>query len=129
MASTAPRWTNCRRPGCSCKVAGWSATEVPRRSLADDLGGLAPVGEQHEVEDQEPDQEGNSVGGQVQALQEYGSLRAVQAEHGRLSVSEVARLGEHSPDHERDRHEGQRFLEQVWLAAPLPCPPADRVAH
>jgi hypothetical protein len=48
--------------------------------LADDLGGLAAVSEQHVVEDQEPGQEGNSIRGQVQALQEHGALPAYQCQ-------------------------------------------------
>jgi hypothetical protein len=81
------------------------------------------------MEDQEPDDEGHTVGREVHRLGEDHLLGPVQPQHSRLMSGQLARACQRDPDAERYADERQRLLEQVRPALPLPGPPADQVAH
>jgi hypothetical protein len=81
------------------------------------------------MEDQEPYDEGHTVGGEVEALREHHLLQAVQPQNPRLVAGQLAGAGErdtHADGHGRER---QRLPEQVRPALALPGPPAYRVTH
>src|SRR5215813_5330942 len=80
------------------------------------------------MEDQEPGEEREAVGGQVEALDERIVRGTMQAKRRSFPVPEVTRLGQHDADNERDGQERQRLPQYPRLALALPGPAADTVA-
>ena len=81
------------------------------------------------MEDQEPYDEGHTVGGEVEALREQDLLQAVQPQDSCLVAGQLAGAGQRDAHTDGDGHERQRLLEQMRPSPPLPGPPADDVAH
>src|SRR5262249_62101693 len=96
---------------------GWGNSSAQGPGLAGGLGGAAAaVGEQHEVEDHEPHQEREAVGGKVDALQEHGPAEAVHVWVRRDRVGEGGRLGGGGAGDRGDSPDREGLTDEVLAA-------------
>src|ERR1700722_884626 len=92
-------------------------------------GGRGAVGEEHVMEDHEPECERHDVGREVHEVDDQHVLDpVVQAHPGREVVAELGRQREDHPHHGRDHPDREGLAEHVRLALALPGPAAQHVA-